>query len=416
MTKSTLHAHNIFHPVPQQALKVLLPLFDDPSDAIRGWAITHVAPLPIREPIEDVLKNGKTARARAAAAEALGHRYGGGAESIPALKATLGDTEFAVRFAAALALVEIGPRGRSGLASVVPALVEGLQQKGEDVRIKASHYLLRTGPDAKGAIPSLTKLLDDTVPEVRLEAALALVGIDPSKAGGGVPALIAGVESDNDNSVLRAAKALAVLGPVAKSAAPALLAKCDTEYPQWRLYSAEALARIQPSQTPKAVEVLVGLLKGKKGAVAHRHAITVLRRIGPNAKAAMPTLTALLADKDYDHADVAVAMLVIDADGSKPALEWVRKVLTDKGGSDLYELIELLPQLGAAAKPLIPELVALLQSKVLLQRERAIEALGEIGPDAKDALPELKKVAASDPRERVRDAIADAVKKIESSK
>ena len=72
---------------------------------------------------------------------------------------------------------------------------------------------------------------------------------------------------------------------------------------------------------------------------------------------AMPALTELLNDKDYDHADVAVAMLVIDADGSKPALEWVRKVLTDKDNHDLYDLIELLPQLGAAAKPLIPELI-----------------------------------------------------------
>jgi HEAT repeat protein len=410
--KATVHATDIFNPVPQQALKVLLPLFDDPSDSVRWWAITHVGPLPIREPIEDVLKNAKTARARSAAAEALGHRYGGATQSIPALKAALGDTEFAVRFAAALALVQIGDG--TGHADAIPALVEGLQQTSEDVRIKASRNLLQTKSAAKGAIPALAKLLDDKVPEVRFEAALALVGIDPSKAAGGVPALIAGVESDNDNSVLRATKALAVLGPVAKDAAPALLAKCDTQYPQWRQHAAAALARVDPAQTPKAVEVLVGLLKDRKAGIAHRDAITALRRIGPNAKSAMPALVELLNDKDYDHADVAVAMLVIDADGAKPALEWVRKVLTDKSSNDLYELTELLPQLGAAAKPLIPELVALLQSKVLFQRERAIEALGEIGPDAKDALPELKKISESDMRERIRNAIAEAVKKIEA--
>jgi HEAT repeat protein len=412
--KATVYATDIFNPVPQQALKVLLPLFDDPSDSIRWWAITHVGPLPIREPIEDVLKNGKTARARSAAAEAIGTRYGSGIPSIPALKAALGDTEFAVRFAAALALVQIGYHDGAGHVDAIPALVEGLQQKSEDVRIKASRNLLQTKSAAKGAIPALAKLLDDKVSEVRFEAALALVGIDPSKAAGGVPALIAGVESDNDNTVLRAAKALAVLGPVAKSAAPALLKKCDTQYPQWRQHAAAALARVDPAQTPKAVEVLVDLIKDRKAGAAHRDAITALRRIGPNAKAAMPALAELLNDKDYDHADVAVAMLVIDADGAKPALEWVRKVLTDKSSSDLYELTELLPQLGAAAKPLIPELVTLLQSKVLFQRARAIEALGEIGPDAKDALPELKKITESDTRERIRNAIADAVKKIEA--
>src|SRR5205085_273441 len=107
-------------------------------------------------------------------------------------------------------------------------------------------------------------------------------------------ALIAGVESDNDKSVLRAAKALAVLGPVAKSAAPALLKGCDTPYPQWRQVSAAALARVDPAQTPKAVEVLIGLIKDRKGGSAHRDAITALRRIGPNARAAMPALTELL--------------------------------------------------------------------------------------------------------------------------
>jgi HEAT repeat protein len=307
-------------------------------------------------------------------------------------------------------------RGSAAHAAALPVLVEGLQQKDEDTRIRASQNLLATGPTAKDAIPALAKLLDDPVPDVRFEAAVALVGIDPSKAAGGVPALIVGVKSDNDFRATRAAQALGTLGPVAKAAVPELVKRFDVKHAHSRLYAAEAAGRIDPAQAPKAAEVLVALLKDDKykSHAIRPQSLLALRRIGPNAKPALPALTELLKDTGDFHADVAVTMLVIDADGAKPALEWVRKVLTDKDNDDLYDLLESLPNLGAAAEPLIPELLALLQSKTLYQRERAIETLGAIGPDAKDALPELKKIAESDTRPRIRTAIADAVKKIEA--
>ncbi|MBN9121632.1 MAG: HEAT repeat domain-containing protein, partial [Planctomycetes bacterium] len=292
MTKHVLHITDIFNPVPQRAAKVLLPLFDDPNDGVRGWAITHVSALPTREPIEDALQSGKTARVRPAAAVALGSRYGRAPASVPALTAALADPDSDVRFAAAVALVQIGPRGSAEHTSALPVLVEGLRDRREDVRIAASQNLLQTGPTARTAIPALTKLLDDKSEEVRLEAALALVGIDPSKAAGGVPALVGGLKSENGNSVVRAAKALAVLGPVAKAAAPELLKTCGAEHPRWRLAAAEAVVRVDPAQVPKAVAVLVGLLKEEKARSVHRPALAALRHIGPGAKDAMPTLPA----------------------------------------------------------------------------------------------------------------------------
>ena len=414
-TKAGLHAGDVFRPVPEKSAKVLVPLFDHPDDGLRMWAINHVAPLTVREPVEDALKNGKTARVRQAAAIALGARYGSGVASEPALIAALKDNEFAVRFAAGMALVQIGTRERpANFTAAIPVLVEGLQQKDEQVRLLASQYLLMSGSVAKAALPALAKLLDDKAPEVRFEAALAMVGLDKSSAAGTVPALTEGVKTGTDSNATRAAKALAQLGPVAKDAVPELVKKFGAKNAHLRLYAAEAAARIDPAQAPAAVEVLVALLKDKKfkSNMVRAYALTALRHIGPPAKSALPTLTELLKDDEPFHADVALAMLAIGTDEAKPALEWVRKVMADKSHDDLYDLMVRLPELGRAARPLVPELTAMLKSKTPFERKNAIEALGAIGADAKDALPELKALAEKDPRNDVRQLATEAVESI----
>ncbi len=415
-TKGDITAHEVFRPVPERAAKVLVPLFDHDRAAVRRWAITHASYLPVREPIEDALKNGKAPRVREAAALALRERYGSGAASIPALTAALADPEFAVRFAASSALVQIGPRDSAAHASAVPVLVEGLQQKDEAVRLRASQYLRTTGPTARAAVPALTKLLDDPSAEVKLEAGLALVTIDKAHGAAAAPALTQGLAL-GESLATRAAKALAELGPVAKGAGPELVKHFDAKSPALRLAAAEAAARVDPVHAPKAVETLVTLLQTQKSTshALRRNTAVALGHIGPSAKPALPALAALLADDGAFHADIALAMIAIDP-ASKPALEWVRTVVASKPGSDehedLYDLMERLPALGARAAPLVPELTGLLSSKEFHTRKRAIEVLREVGPGAKDALPALKTIAASDPRPDVRKLATAAVQTI----
>ncbi len=311
--------------------------------------------------------------------------------------------------------MSVSGRDRTWNAEAIPALIEGLQQKEERVRIEASQTLLMTGPVAKAAIPALKKLLDDPKSAVRLEAALTLVGIDPKEAGGTVPALTEGLKADDRNAV-RAAKALAALGPVAKDAVPELVKHFDAKAPLLQLYAAEAAARIEPAQAPKAVEVLVGLLQNKKykSNTVRSYALIALQRIGTPAKSAMPTLTTLLNDKGPFQADVALAMVLIDPDGAKPAFEWIRSALGKESlDEDTHDLLERLPEFGKKASPLMPELIAMLKAKPFFYRKQAILTLSAIGPDAKDALPELKKLAEGDPRQDIRKLAAEAVKKIE---
>src|SRR5207249_1007109 len=134
----------------------------------------------------------------------------------------------------------------------------------------------------------------------------------------------------------------------------------------------------------------------------------------PAAKPALPALEELLADDGPFHADVALAMIAIDPDGGNPAFKWIRGVLGRNGDDDAFELAERLPELGAKAKPLVPEMVKLLSSKTPYFRENAVAVLAAIGPEAKEALPELKKLAEAETRANIRKLAAEAIKKIEA--
>lgn len=413
--KGEFNAHEVFQPVPEKAATVLIPLFDHEQNRVRHWAVNHVYHLPVRAELEAVLKDGKTARAREAAAMALGARYGDGPACVPALKAALADKDFAVRFAAGVGLVNVARRDDATRAAAVPVLVEGVRDRTDAVRRTAASYLLQLGPVAKSAVPDLKALLSDTTQEVQLEAALALVGIDLKEGAAAVPVLTHALTT-GDGPALRAAKALAKLGPVAKAAGPALEKHFGSKNLNMRIHAAEAAARVDSALAPKAVEVIVAILKEQKlkPASARMYAIESLRAIGAPAKPALPLLAGMLNEKGEYPVQAAVAMVAIDPDGAKAAFDWMRAVFAKPGHDDAYELAEMLPDLGPKAAPLVPELTKMLGEKQLYFRRAAVATLGAIGPAAKDALPDLKKMAASDPRPDLKKLAAEAVAKIEA--
>lgn len=109
-----------------------------------------------------VLKNSKSARERADAAEALG-RYGavrGGAvkDAIgPLLSALKGDSDANVRSAAAAALGAIGPDP----ATTVPALTDALKDSAAGVKLAAAQALGQFGADARPSLGALRELAAD---------------------------------------------------------------------------------------------------------------------------------------------------------------------------------------------------------------------------------------------------------------
>ena len=74
------------------------------------------------------------------------------------------------------------PRARDDAAKVVPALIEGLTNKGNDVRRSSALKLGEFKEHAKDAIPSLQKAeQDDGDARVREAAGIALSRIDPER-------------------------------------------------------------------------------------------------------------------------------------------------------------------------------------------------------------------------------------------
>ena len=81
-----------------------------------------------------------------------------------------------------LIAVRLLPQRKEDAAQVVPALIEALKDKGNDVRLSAAIGLGYFGEQAKDAIPALQAARRDRVARVREAAGKALSRIDPNLA------------------------------------------------------------------------------------------------------------------------------------------------------------------------------------------------------------------------------------------
>jgi HEAT repeat protein len=256
--------------------------------------------------------------------------------------------------------------------------------------MQAALALAEAGPAAREAEAALTLMSRDPDPELRYAAVASLGAIGPE--GKAAIEGLARSLSDEDWFVqLAAAQALQNLGERARPAVPALV---------WALYPRDtvkdfrpvrcgaamvALSRIDPKakELQGAYQLVIGKLlederQGSFGARAT--GARLLGDCGPAAISTVPALTKLLKDAEGD-----VRVAVAEA------------------------LLKIAPE--AQSDKALPVLIEALKHPDLLVRRRAAEALGGRGPQAKDALPALRAVA-QDPEPEVRQAAADAVKRI----
>ncbi|MFO0822416.1 MAG: HEAT repeat domain-containing protein [Gemmataceae bacterium] len=403
-----------FRPVAHEAAKALIPLFDSKQEHLRTWAIETLADLPVAAEVATVLKDGKTARTREAAAKCLSFRYSSVPGPVAALKAALTDSEFTVRHAAALGLFQIGTDAER--IATAPVLIESMKQDNEAVRLEAIRKLTLIGVAAKPAVPELKRLLANSKHEVAREAALALVRVVPKDAADAIPVLLRGLQG-SDSELSQSARALGELGPAAKIAVPELLKKSEACQMPLRLELAQAAAQIDPAYGSWVVDICIAVFRDPKtrGQHVRELAADALVKRGPKAKAAMPALLEVMREKGPHRMEIALAMIAIDPANAEPALAWARKCLNEKNEHDDFrELLAQVKALGPAAKPLLPELMELLNSKTTSVRQDAVIAIGRIGPDAKAALPRLKELAENDSLGRIQFHADRAIKQIEA--
>jgi HEAT repeat protein len=366
--------------------------------------------------------------ARRHVAQYLGDMGPAARPAVPALLRTLQAEDPWLRFEAASALMHIDPDAAAAVAvPVLGALLD--REKGAHVRWKAVAVLGQLGPRAQPAVPDLALVLQDEALPMRRSAAVALGNIGPG-AGAAAPGLTALLRDDDrglrveaaralwridrgreavafviracdekGEQRVRAVDALGEMGPEAARAVPALRKALQDPDESARVPIALALWRLQrrvegpglvsdPRQG--ALAVLTRLLR--EGRPEERwSAAAAVRRIGPEARPAVPALVGCLRDEDPGlREEAADALGAIDPDAGE-ATAALTNLLGDRSPSVRLAAARALARRGLRPAELVPVLTRILQrSPDLIDEVAAV--LATCGADARAAVPPLRRL------------------------
>jgi Leucine-rich repeat (LRR) protein len=164
---------------------------------------------------------------------------------------------------------------------------------------------------------------DDTGDKFRAAQALALLGPAAERA---VPALIETLQKGapgsgwNWNSSLRSqcAAALGAIGPGAKDAVPALIVALQDQDPSLRRQSSTALGDIGPGAGEAMPALVEAALKDDDPDV-QQYAAVALGKLGPGARRAIPAVVGTL-QAEPEHPAAGLALLMIGPMASEAAL------------------------------------------------------------------------------------------------
>ncbi len=330
---------------------------------------------------------------RARAVERVGRMGPLAAPVVPDLIAALRDPQPEVRSKAARALGQIGPAARG--ASV--ALIRALGDKEASVRDEATTAMEQIGPPSKeearawvarlvpgkADVPALARALKSGAVGIRYYGALGLAMAGP-EARDALPALLEAGD-DPDRDVQQAAvQSLSKLGRPAASDVPALRHALKAQNPPVRAYAAQSLGQLGADGKP-ALADLMAVLHDRSAPVRAR-ALEALSGVGGEPRDMIPACIAALKDSAAEvREQAAQALTKIGAD-AVPALAQLLK-----GGDRAValEAISVLRALAPQSKDVVGALLAAVADDDEAVCMAAIRALGEIGPEAHPAAPAL---------------------------
>jgi HEAT repeat protein len=336
------------------------------------------------------------------------------AEVVAAAKRALADSDPYVRVYAALALA----RGEETAAEAAPALAAALRDPA--ARYTAVAALAAPGlhyPGLKAVAPALREVLHDPQqrgnPYVLERAGVALARLgDPAAVELIVTAITGftppvgvppGVYMTGSHRI-GLARALRECGPDGAAALRELLGHRERE-----VRVAALIQFAEGTSDPAAVTALAGLLKDPDSAVRY-YAVSGLRHAAAGAREAQKAAAELLRDPATTvrvQAAITVAWLG-GPDGRAEAIEVLRRAIAGRDPASLSPaLADALGRLGADAKGVVPDLVALLGRSDPTTVSAAARVLGRIGPAAAEAVPALTRLRESDdPRLKAEAALA----------
>jgi HEAT repeat protein len=309
-----------------------------------------------------------------------------GPEMIPLLLKLLEDPDAKARCEATRGLTELirqdymdaamNRRKPTDMSAVARALFKALQDKDAAVRVSAAYAVLNLGPKRKGAMGGLLACLKDRDPWVRQAAA-------------------------------------SVLGQMAKyaeEAVPDLLRALKEPDVQMRMTAAAALWAVH-SQDDEVMPVVLEALKGDNQ--SRSAALQVIQQIGPSARAAMPEIIQMLKDSNLQSSAASALAQMAQGSDAEPVVAALIKAAQDKDRELCKGAVYALGHLYQRAERAVPTLLELLKNDDPKIRQKVAWSLGALRSIAEKGLPALKRLEQQDPDREVRQAAAEARKRIE---
>jgi HEAT repeat protein len=407
----------------QSLMPLLIQAFEKGEAPLTLSRIFYDLGSTAREAIPVLTKamNDANGENRAAAARVLSHM---GIEGIQIITQKLKDEDKRVRYAAVFGIEESTKEGLDDLKTVIPALLQALQENWDDARLfcAIALSLARIDLQDRRIIETLNSIIPNLILVIQqLESFTAGMAIETVELIGApaaevVPVLIAGLRDEEKDDVWRKAalKALHNLcldidilrplfidlikerGWLAEDAIDMLVASDspealadvlftlsdilkDKDSEGFGHYNAfEALQKIGAASIP----LLVDLSQGDVPYLRH----SAVRTLGHFGKQAVPYLIQALANSDSDtRSTAAQALGEIGADASV-AIASLEHALSD---SELDVCARAVEALGRIDKQSVPALIRALKGEDSFAAMWAAAVLGRMGGDAHEATPAL---------------------------
>lgn len=386
-----------------------------PNPNTRYWACLVIAEIgpDAKETVPELLQAVKDEHpeVRHEALMALAATGDTSQATIDAATTALADRENSVKYAAAYVLGSIGPAA----AKATSQLQTLLRSEDPFLRTVGAWALGKSTQNNSQAyaqsIDYLLQSLQHENRDVRLAAIEAIDDLDPEPSKV-LPGLIKAFESQEGVIATNVADALvdmgkAAVGPVAQ----------ELKNPKLRRAAVVVLGRIGPD-AKDAVPALVEALRGETDKDARREIFMSLSNIGPASDAIVPELLKDLKSEDIQLKAGATYALGAMGASAKEALPEIRKNLTARDEKlrllSVWALVRIAPENQQLVEAVKPILIAGLGHEEPLVRYEAAKTIALLGGSMQQAASRLQEVAEKDPVPQVRDAAAEALKKVQA--